>query len=223
MARVSVSLARVALAAAAALLLALPALAAASQPQPVQVNLALQPQPDGGLQLVARVTATSGRPLGMRTVEFYLIPDFFGGSSTYTVRHPVKLVEARTNVAGVARIRWRPALAGPVQLQVRVPGDALWQEAQAEQVVQVQPPAPAEGADPAALQGYPEPAVPLMAARRALGVAAAAVTMAVWGLLAVLLATTLSAIRRAGRPALQRPGPLAPRELSSVSPAARDS
>ncbi|MEW6047607.1 MAG: hypothetical protein AB1609_14175, partial [Bacillota bacterium] len=139
----------------------------------------------------ARLTDATGRPLGMRTVEFLFVPDFLAGSGQFTGRHPVRIGQAKTNVTGTARLRWQPALTGPAEVRARVVDDERLLGAETRLTVDLKR---IESPEPRAIR-------PLARVRRLTAVAAWGLTIGVWVLLGLTTGFTLSAIRQAGRKA----------------------
>lgn len=180
--------------AAAAAMLVLAVAAADAAAQPLQLALEVSQAAGGQVQLVARLTDGQGRPVGARRVQFFVVPEFLAGSSQYTGRHPVFLGEARTNVVGMARWRWRPALSGPATVVARLAPDEQEQAGEsgaaveATQVVELAaaPPGPQE----AGASGWADHR-PLAGPRRLVGVVALAAAAGTWLVLAACLLVVL--------------------------------
>lgn len=139
------------------------------------------------IDLIAKVTNESGRPVGMQTVEFYMVPDFF----TYDRFGPRLMLidDGRTNVVGTAKATWMPKVSGDVKILVRAVGDSRFAKAESEMMLTL----------PAAAPTPKTNARPLRDVRVSTGTLVRWLTLGVWLLLIGLAAETVFAIWRAAQ------------------------
>lgn len=154
------------------------------QPAPLTVSLEYE-EAGERLNLIATATDAAGTPVGMRAVEFFVVPEFFG-------RRAVKIGQAKTNVIGKARILWAPTLSGPVEVKASVAGDDRFQAAEWATTLDL-PPLEAD----AVVEDH-SPGRPFVQLRTVVGRTVGAVAIGVWVLLMTVLGLTVGTIRRYG-------------------------
>jgi len=171
-------------------LIATQLLAAAALAQPT-VTVELGTGFGGTPNVLARVTDEQGSPVTRRTVEFYLMPDFFpnDGGRLHGSR-PVYLGVGTTDTTGTARSGFTPPFTGTALFEARLlAGDGRTEtSAQLEtDIVRSLDPSP------------PSISKPLASIRLPLGFAILGLVAGLWLFLIIVTVTTVRTLRKLGK------------------------
>lgn len=150
---------------------------------PLSLDLSYE-QKGERITLIATVKNPQGRPVGMKTVEFFIAPDFFG-------QRLVKIGQGRTNVVGSAKLLRPPSVGGSIEIRGRVEGDARFIGAEESLLLELPDAGPVGSA--ANLER------PLEPVQRTVALASAGLAVGVGLILLVVLGRTIITIRRWGR------------------------
>jgi hypothetical protein len=137
---------------------------------------------EGAIAVSVRLSTPDGQPIAHQPVDFFVTPDFFG-------ERPIPLRSARTDSQGRATITYVPSWEGAHLITARFTGDTEILSADASATLQVGGVVLAEKSSD----------VPLSPLRALAPTAAAAVTLIVWLVLALVVVRVGWGIFNAGR------------------------
>lgn len=143
--------------------------------------------------VIAHVVDDEGQPVTRRSVEFYLLPDFFPNEDKRLHgTRPVYLGSGTTDTTGTARTGYTPPFSGPARFEARLLDEEGGTQATGsleEEISRTTNPAP------------PSISKPLASVRFPLGYAILGLVTGLWVFLIGLTVTTIRTLRRLGKEA----------------------